>query len=379
MRILFVEQLGKNNWEYIYSAAKYMSKNHDITCYMSDSTPKNTGDYDFKIVYGFHGAYEGNFANKAKNYLKALVELKKFIKENKFDIIHFEWFSLPWIEWMYLKSLKKYAKIVVTVNDIIPFETRPLEMKSLSLIYKAADAILLHTTESMELFNQTFSTSAYKSVITAAFRDKSDYKKVDKIEARSKLAIPREKTVVLYFGTIRQSKGLDLLIKAFPKAVAKNRDLFLLGAGAFHAVDKEYYENLVKDNLNPEISKIDFKHIPDDMMKYYFSAADILCVPYREIYQSGIAQFGLIYDMPIIGSDLKRMSDMVQSGVNGETFPNEDIEALADVIVSLSSDSEKMKKYAEGSREISIRDFSVEERAKRTIAAYEVIEMSKTH
>ena len=39
MKVLIVEQLGKNNWEYVYSAAKYMAIDNDITCYMSDTTP----------------------------------------------------------------------------------------------------------------------------------------------------------------------------------------------------------------------------------------------------------------------------------------------------------------------------------------------------
>jgi glycosyltransferase involved in cell wall biosynthesis len=373
VKILFVEQLGKNNWEYIYSAAKYMSKEHDVTCYMSETTPKNTGEHNFRIEYGFYGAYEGSSVNKATHYMKALLEVKKYIKRNKFDVVHFEWFSLPWIEWIYIRSLKKYAKIAITVNDVIPFETRPLEMKSLGFIYKSADAILLHTQESLDLFNKTFKTNCYKSVITAAFRDKADYKKIDKSKARKILGVPQDKIIVLFFGTIRHSKGLDLLIQAFPKALEKNPDLFLLGAGAFHAVDKDLYENLVKIYLNPENSKVDFAHIPDEMMRYYFSAADILCVPYREIYQSGIAQFGLIYDMPIVGSNLKRMSDMVQQGVNGETFQNENIDDLADAISRLSLNPGKMKRYAEGSRDISIRDFSVEERAKRTFEAYKTI------
>lgn len=373
MKILFIEQLGKNNWEYIYSAAKYMAKKHDITCYMSDTTPKNTGNYDFKIEYGFAHAYEGNFINKAVHYMKALLELEQYIKKNKFDIVHFEWFSLPWIEWLYLRKLKKYAKIVITVNDVIPFETRPLEMESLQKIYKTADAILLHTQDSLELFNKTFQTECYKGVITAAFRDKADYKKIDKVLARKKLSIPLDKTVVLYFGTIRHSKGLDLLLKAFPKAVERNKDLYLLGAGAFHAVDEEEYRNLAKNNLSLGRGRMDFGHVSDEMMCYYFSAADILCVPYREIYQSGIAQFGLIYDMPIIGSDLKRMSDMVQQGINGETFENENIEALTEAIITLSIDKQKMEKYSVGSKIISERDFSVEERARRTVEAYKKI------
>lgn len=378
MKILFVEQLGKNNWEYIYSAAKYLAENNDVTCYMSDTTPKSNKNYNFKIEYGFNKAYEGNFINKAVNYLKALKKLKKYIKTGKFDVVHFEWFSLPWIEWIYIKSLKRYAKIVITVNDVIPFEQRPLEMKCLEWIYRSADAILVHTNETLKLFNKTYRTNNYKSVITAAFRDKNDYKKVDKNEARKTLGIPLNKDVVLYFGTVRHSKGLDVLIKAFPEALKINPNLFLLGAGAFHAVDEKLYKSLVTENITNESGKLDFKHIPDGMLPLYFSAADILIVPYREIYQSGIAQFGLIYDMPIIGSDIPRLGEMVRKGVNGETFKNEDFKDLAKVMGELSQNKDKLKKYSQSSHDISVTEYSVEERARRTLEAYKVVVGGKT-
>lgn len=370
MKILFVEQLGKNNWEYIYSAAKYMAKEHDVTCFMSDTTPHNTGEYEFKIVYGFKGAYEGNFVNKAFNYLKALQELKKYIKKNKFDIVHFEWFSLPWIEWIYIRELKKYSKIVITVNDVIPFEHRILELQCLGLIYRAADVILLHTKDNLKLFEEHYQTSAYKSVITAAFRDKNDYKKLNKAMAREYLGIPMEKDVVLYFGTVRHSKGVDVLIKAMPEAVKGNPNLFMLGAGAFHAVDSEYYQRLVSENLTEETAKIDFNHISDKILPYYFSAADILIVPYREIYQSGIAQFGLIYDMPIIGSKIPRLNEMVREGVNGDCFENENSHDLAKTMVALSLDKERQMRYSKASYRISMEEYSVEERANKTVAAY---------
>lgn len=373
MKVLIVEQLGKNNWEYVYSAAKYMAIDNDITCYMSDTTPDIKEKHDFKIVYGFHGAYAGNVINKVFNYIKSLVQLKKYIKDNKFDIVHFEWFSLPWVEWLYIRQLKHLSKIVITVNDVIPFNKRPLEMRCLQWIYSAADSILLHTEDTLNLFNTIFKTSCAKYVITPAFRDKANYKKIDKLQARRHLGIPDDKDVVLYFGTVRQSKGLDLLIKAFPKALQVNPNLFLLGAGAFHAVNEEYYIKLVNDNLNDDCGKFNFMHVSDDELQYYFSAADILCVPYREIYQSGIAQFGLIFELPIIGSNLKRMSDMIKAGVNGEVFECENIEDLATKLSMLSLDKEKILMYCEGSKNISLKNFSVAERAKRTLEAYSAL------
>jgi hypothetical protein len=68
MKVLLVEQLGKKNWEYTLSAAKYIAKENEVVCYISDNTPKNVQNQGFKIVYGFKGAYEGNYINKILNY-----------------------------------------------------------------------------------------------------------------------------------------------------------------------------------------------------------------------------------------------------------------------------------------------------------------------
>lgn len=373
MKILLVEQLGKTNRDYIYSSAKYMCENNDVTCYMSDNTPKDDKKYPFKIVYGFKGAYEGNAVNKAVNYVKALFELKKYIKKNHFDIIHFEWFSLPWIEWIYIRYIKKYSKIVITVNDVIPFEKRPLEMQSLEKIYQKADCILVHTNDCLKLFNKTFHAECFKSVITPAFRDKSEYPKIDKDLARKKLDIPSDKTVILFFGTIRHSKGLDILIKAFHKAYQQNSDLYLLCAGAFHSVDKDYYKEIVKENLSSENSRVDFGYIDEEMIKYYFCAADILCVPYREIFQSGIAQFGLIYDLPMISSDIRGLSDMIINNKNGLIFKNESIEDLENKIVQLSTDPIMMENFKMESKRLGETKFSVKNRAEKTLEAYNAI------
>lgn len=373
MKILFVEQLGKNNWEYIYSAAKYIAREHDVTCYMSDTTPIKTEQYNFSIVYGFKKAYEGNFVNKAIHYLKALVELCKFIKNGQFDIVHLEWFSLPWVEWLFVRYMKKYSKIVITVNDVIPFETRYLEMKALETIYRSADAILVHTQETLDLFNATYKTKCVKGIITPAFREKSDYHKIEKITARKELGIPNNKTVILFFGTIRRSKGLDILVKGFAKAYQENTDLFLLGAGAFHSVNQEEYKNLITQNLNLENSKFDFEHIDDNLLPYYFSSADILCVPYRNIYQSGIAQLGLIYDLPILGSNIPRLSNMVRDNINGRVFKSEDSDDLANVLLEMCKDKIKLKQYSNQSKEISQEEFSVEKRAKKTMEIYKQV------
>ena len=110
MKVLYVDQFGKTAGRDSIAQCRYIQNNEgiDITIYLSDNTEIPAETKNLKIVKGFRGAYEGNTINKAKNYLKALKELKQYIKKEKFDIVHLQWFSLPWLEWIYVRSLRKY-------------------------------------------------------------------------------------------------------------------------------------------------------------------------------------------------------------------------------------------------------------------------------
>lgn len=167
-----------------------------------------------------------------------MVELKKHIDRNNIDLVHLQWFSLPWIEWIYVGLLKKKHKVVVTVHDVIPFDNRPLEIQALDKIYSKADALLIHTKSSKELFEKVYKAKTPISIITQGFCLKSDYTRLDKEEAKKHFGIPSDAVVFLYYGTIRPSKGLDILIKAIHRAHEKCEKVYLLAAGAFHKVNE---------------------------------------------------------------------------------------------------------------------------------------------
>lgn len=372
MKVLLVDQFGKTTGRDTLALANLINDEKiKMTVYLSDSTEiPSDKEYAVQIKKGFHGAYEGNAINKVKNYLKALKELKNYIKQEKFDIVHLQWFSLPWVEWMYVKSLKRYAKVVITVHDVIPFDNRPLEMQSLDRIYRYANHILVHTQKVKEEFQKNYKSKTPVSVITQGFCYKPDYIKIDKTAARKKLSIPQDAIVYLYYGTIRPSKGLDTLMKAIVEAQKVNNKVFLLAAGAFHKVDEEQYRNLAKE-ITRVGSRVDFGFLPYEMEKYYFSAADVLVLPYTEGTQSGVAQLGLMYELPLIASNIYCMDEVAKKDENALRFNAGNITELANCISSLAENSDKRKKFVAESKRIGESDFSLEKKADCVRSAYQ--------
>ena len=94
----------------------------------------------------------------------------------------------------------------------------------------------------------------------------------------------------------------------------------------------------MRQSLQPWIDQgrvtLDVRHIPDDRAEFYFKAADVLVLPYREIFQSGILFFGYSFGLPVIVSDVGSLSDDVAAGRTGYVCKPEDPEDLARTIAT---------------------------------------------
>lgn len=373
MKVLFVDQFGKTTGRDTLALAELINqdKEVDMTVYLSDNTEiPSDRNYTVDIKTGFHGAYEGSFLNKATNYIKALKELKREIRDCNYDVVHLQWFSLPWIEWIYVGSIAKKHKVVVTVHDVIPFDNRPMEMKCLDKIYTRANALIMHTKSGKELFRKTYRAKTPITVVGQKFCLKSDYTRIDNKEAKKHFGIPEDAVVYLYYGTIRPSKGLDILIKSIHAAHKENEKIYLLAAGAFHKVNEEEYRNLVKEQLDMSFSTVNFGFVPQEEEQWYFSAADVVVLPYLEVTQSGVAQLGLMYELPLIATDIGEMADVCKDGQNGMVIKPGDSESIRNAIVKMAADEIVRKKMSETSKTLAETEFSLKYKAMRIRDTY---------
>jgi len=144
-------------------------------------------------------------------------------------------------------------------------------------------------------------------------------------QARARLGV--DGRVMLFFGLVRAYKGLDVLLEAFAR-VAQKLQATLLVVGEFYE-DRERYDRAIATlSIGDRVRVVD-RYVPDDEVGVYFSAADLVVLPYKSATSSGIAQTAFAFERPVIVTAVGGLPDVVHDGVTGYVVPPEDPAALA--------------------------------------------------
>lgn len=159
-------------------------------------------------------------------------------------------------------------------------------------------------------------------------------KKVDKDQARQEIGIHPGKKTVLFFGLIRDYKGLDILLEAFS---ALDDSFQLLIAGEVYG-DRNTYDALIQRSKNKQIYFFN-QFIPSEQVQFYFSASDLCVLPYRTATQSGIKAMCDVFQLPVLVSQVGGLSEEIAENENGFIIQDMSPEALAVQITSLFAEN----------------------------------------
>lgn len=157
--------------------------------------------------------------------------------------------------------------------------------------------------------------------------------RVERGDALAHLGLDAEYRYLLFFGLIRDYKGLDMLLEAFESI--KDRRLRLLVAGEFYN-DREQYRAIF-ERLGDRVVLHD-RFIADEDVKYYFSATDALILPYRTATQSGVTQIAYNFSLPMVVTRVGGLPEIVPHGKVGYVC-EPTIEGIADAIRQLNEES----------------------------------------
>jgi D-inositol-3-phosphate glycosyltransferase len=164
-------------------------------------------------------------------------------------------------------------------------------------------------------------------------------KKLNRGEALSALKLDPVCSYLLFFGIIRNYKGLDILIKAFSDERLRGRNLKLIVAGEFYR-NEAHYRNLAKESgLEKDI--IFYDHfISDADVKLFFSAADLVVQPYKSATQSGVTQIAFHFDKPMLVTDVGGLKEIVPHEKCGYVVQPEP-KTIADAIIDYFDNDRK--------------------------------------
>ncbi len=201
-----------------------------------------------------------------------------------------------------------HTKIVSVLDNIIPHETRPGD-KLLSKYFVGSVDGFIAMSHSVKEDLKKFDKS--KPCIFSPHPLYDNFgKAMSKEKACEFLGLDKKSKYLLFFGFIRDYKGLDILLEAMNNKDIQKNKIKLIVAGEFYTDPKPYHEIIKKYNIKDYlILKTDF--ISDSDVAKYFCAADIIVQPYKTATQSGVTQIAYHFNKPMIVTDVGGLAEII--------------------------------------------------------------------
>lgn len=242
------------------------------------------------------------------NWLKVGNEIKKL----KPDLLIFK-FWLPFMGPCFgtiARRVKKnnHTRIITILDNVIPHEHRFGDTAFTKYFLKPIDAFISMSKSVADDLKK------FDSVKPRDFNPHPLFDNfgaiLEKEKAKELLGLDQETNYILFFGIIRDYKGLDLLLEAFAKMNKVNKKIKLLVAGEYYS-NEEKYQQLIKElRLENDVIVVN-QFIKDSEVGRYFCACDIVAQPYKNATQSGVTQIAYHFETPILVTNVGGLPEMV--------------------------------------------------------------------
>ena len=320
-----------------YTSLMYQSlaKKHDVTMvsykfqYPKLLFKKEQKDYSndaFKIE-------NTNYWLHTANPFNCIITAKK-INRLKPDMVIIQWWHPYFAPCYYILSkYLKDSKILFICHNVFPHERFPLDKFLTKLALKQGDCYIVQSKMDAEDLQTIIRHPVFRQTVHPTYNT-FKIENLSKEEARKRLHIELEKKVLLFFGFIREYKGLKYLIQAMPEIVNKIENAELLVVGDFsNEEDKKSYMELIKQCGVDKHVKVYDGYIPDKEVEKFFAACDLVVLPYISATQSGIVQIAYGFEKPVVVTDVGGLPDVVTDGKTGYVVEPENASVLANEIV----------------------------------------------
>lgn len=320
-----------------------------VSLYTCDETPDPglTG-LTFDPIY--RGIYnKRNRALQALRYIACTFSALRHATARGETVCHFHAFNDVAAESIIMIMARLFRRrLLLTVHDVDSFAGHVMGKRLVTrLIYRLADRVIVHNKVSMQELIAIGIQSKRISIIPHGNYLNCIKDMPSKAMARDRLGIGHSAKVVLFFGQIKDTKGLDLLIESLPKVACEVPKVLLLIAGRPWKTDISSFELMIESLNVKALCRLHIGFVPDDEVATYYAATDVVALPYRRIYQSGVLLMAMSYSKPVIVSDLPGMTEIVTDRANGYVFMNSSSDDLARVLIRALNNEEERRLYSE--------------------------------
>lgn len=315
---------------------------------------------------------------KIFKYYNYLLDIYKLIRKEKYDVIHFQYFRRLRIESLYFLMLKSIRiKLAHTVHDVTPLNKSKLDHFFSLLVYKKADILFVHSNSNKRTLAQQIKLDEEK-IKVAPHGDFDTYipdQIVTKSVAREFFGLSQEQNVILFFGAIKEYKGLDILLNSLSFASKKINNLTLIIAGMTGDAETRNIVLKCKDiisKLPPQITVIFHdQFIPNAEVAKYFIASDVVVLPYRRISHSGVLHLAYSFGRSVIATNVGDFAEAIEEGKSGFVLSSNSPENLSEKIIQAFSDRLKLEEMGKYARHLSETKYSWKNSAELMKPIYE--------
>lgn len=276
------------------------------------------------------------------------VATAKKIRSQKPDLVIFQWWH-PYFApcyWSICKLLGK-IKILFLCHNVFPHERFPMDRFLTKMVLKHGDMFIVQSKmDERDLL--TVKKDAVHKLTPHPTYNAFKMQNLTKKQARAMLHIGEEEKMLLFFGFVREYKGLKHLINAMPDILSRTDNVKLLIVGDFGA-DREQYIKLIEDNGICENIEIVEGYVPDKEVEKYFAACDLVTLPYESATQSGIVQIAYGFEKPVVVTNVGGLPDVVLNEKTGYVVEPCNPQALAEAVCKYFSEN-KEEEFAKNVR-----------------------------
>jgi glycosyltransferase involved in cell wall biosynthesis len=202
----------------------------------------------------------------------------------------------------------KYSMIISVVDNAIPHEKRPGDLMLTKFFMKSIDGAIV-LSDSVRYDIERLRKDIPITVSPHPLFDNYG-KKLSRNEALAALNLDPAYFYLLFFGFVRDYKGLDILLKAFADKRLREKKLKLIVAGEFYGSEIPYRTIVEESGLEKDV--IFYNHyIEENEVRFFFSSADLVVQPYKSATQSGVTQIAYQFEVPMLVTDVGGLKEIV--------------------------------------------------------------------
>jgi len=268
------------------------------------------------------------------------------IKDYQPDKIILGWWVTFWMPtfWTIIKLVKRSldAEIIIICHNVFEHESSFVKKQAAKAVLSQADLLITHSAQETDRLGELLGKEA--KAITAFHPTYAELSntRFTSSQAKEKLGITGD--CLLFFGFVREYKGLAVLLEALGR-IKEKKEFTLLVVGEFWKGKSKYLDQVERLGISSCVRIVD-KYISNEEIGLYFAAADLVVQPYLSASGSGICQIAYGFDRPVIATRVGSLPEVVEDGVNGRLVEPGDAKALAEAIIE-SLEPDKLKEFSQ--------------------------------